>query len=221
VVQFACRGAIWSADGGAIQKDAEPVAATVSRLCAAVQRNSLPLLLLAALVSGAFPRSIDAAAAPSEDQVEAVFVFNFSHFVEWPPQSFAAPSDPFIIGILGRDPFGAHLDEVVRGEQINGHPLQVQRFRSLADIERCQILFIDRSESGRIGQILAALNGRSTLTVSQADGAAEHGVMIQFAVEDSRVRLRINVESARAAGLTISSKLLRPAAIVGAAPVKG
>jgi hypothetical protein len=109
------------------------------------------------------------------------------------------------------------LDEVVRGEQINGHPLRVQRFRSPADIDRCQILFIDRSESGRIGQILAALNGRNTLTVSQADGAAERGVMIQFATENSRIRLRINVESARAAGLTISSKLLRPAAIIGAA----
>ncbi|MGC1524213.1 MAG: YfiR family protein [Steroidobacteraceae bacterium] len=182
-----------------------------------MQRSTLPLLLLAVLGCGALPRGVDAAAAPSEDQVEAVFVFNFAHFVEWPPQSFAAPSDPFIIGILGSDPFGAHLDEVVRGEQINGHPLQVQRFRSLADVGPCQILFIDRSENERIGQILAALNGRSILTVSQADGAAEHGVMIQFAVENSRVRLRINVDSARAAGLTISSNLLRAAAIVGAA----
>jgi hypothetical protein len=220
VIEFVCRRAIYSVDGGSIQKDAQTVAATLRRLCAAVQWSALPLLLFAALACAAFPPSVDAAAPPSEDQVEAVFVFNFSHFVEWPPQSFAAPSDPFIIGILGGDPFGAHLDEVVRGEQINGHPLQVQRFRSLAQVERCQILFIDRSESGRIGQILAALDGRSTLTVSQADGAAEHGVMIQFAVEDNHVRLRINVESARAAGLTISSKLLRPAAIVGAA-VKG
>lgn len=193
------------------------MAATLRTLCAAVQRSSLPLLLFAILGCDAWPRSVDAAAAPSEDQVEAVFVFNFAHFVEWPPQTFASPSAPFIIGILGSDPFGAHLDEVVRGEQINGHPLEVRRYRSLADMDRCQILFIDRSESARLGQILAALNGRSTLTVSQADGAAELGVMIQFAVENSRVRLRINVESARAAGLTISSKLLRPAAIVGAA----
>jgi hypothetical protein len=54
------------------------------------------------------------------------------------------------------------------------------------------------------------------LTVSQADGAAQRGVMIQFATENSRIRLRINVDSARAAGLTISSKLLRPAEIIGA-----
>ncbi len=193
------------------------MAATLRRLCAAVQWSRVPLLLFAALACGAFPPCVEAAAALSEDQVEAVFVFNFSHFVEWPPQSFAAPNDPFIIGILGTDPFGAHLDEVVRGEQLNGHPLQVRRFRSVVEIDRCQILFIDRSESGRIGDILAALRGHGTLTVSQADGAAERGVMIQFAVENNRIRLRINVDSARAAGLKISSNLLRPAAIVGAA----
>jgi hypothetical protein len=51
--------------------------------------------------------------------------------------------------------------------------------------------------------------------VSQADGTAQRGVMIQFATENNRIRLRINVESARASGLTISSKLLRPAEIVG------
>jgi YfiR/HmsC-like len=156
-----------------------------------------------------------AAEAPTEDQVQAVFLYNFSRFVEWPAQAFAAPNDPFVIGILGSDPFGARLDEAVRNEQVNGHPLTVRRFHSLAEIENCQILFVDRSETARIGQILAALDHRSTLTVSQAEGAAQRGVMIQFATENNRIRLRINVDSARASGLTISSKLLRPAEIVG------
>jgi hypothetical protein len=107
------------------------------------------------------------------------------------------------------------LDEAVRNEQINGHPLTVRRFRNVAEVENCQILFVDRSQVARLGQILAALDHRSTLTVSQADGTAQRGVMIQFATENNRIRLRINVESARASGLTISSKLLRPAEIVG------
>jgi YfiR/HmsC-like len=192
------------------------VAVILRRLCAAVKRGALVLLLSSVLGWGVF-LSAGAIEAPSEYQVEAVFVFNFSHFVEWPPQSFPEPSDPFVIGILGSDPFGSHLDEAVRGEQINGHPLLIRRFKSLADVDNCQILFIDRSENNRIEQVLTALKGRSTLTVSPADGAAERGVMIQFATENSRIRLRINVESARAAGLTISSKLLRPAAIVGPA----
>jgi hypothetical protein len=182
----------------------------------AVLGRRVRLALLAWLSFSPCLQNLRAAEAPTEYQVEAVFVFNFAHFVEWPPQEFASPTEPFIIGILGSDPFGGRLDEAVRGEQINGHPLAIRRYRNTADIEHCQILFIDRSESARLEQILAALIGRSMLTVSEAEGAAERGIMIQFATENNRIRLRINVESARAAGLTISSKLLRPAEIVPA-----
>ncbi len=181
----------------------------------ALLKGMLRPLLAAGLIFFAGARGLNAADAPTENQVQAVFLFNFSRFVEWPAQAFAAPTDPFVIGIVGSDPFGARLDEAVRNEQINGHPLTVRRFRSAAEIENCQILFIDRSEIGRLGQVLNALDHRNTLTVSQADGAAQRGVMIQFATENSRIRLRINVDAARAAGLTISSKLLRPADIVG------
>jgi hypothetical protein len=175
------------------------------------------LRLLAVAVAGLMvAQALSASDAPTENQVQAVFLYNFSRFVEWPPRAFAAPTDPFVIGIVGSDPFGARLDEAVHNEQINGHILTVRRFRSLSELDNCQILFIDRSEIGRLAEILAALDHHSTLTVSQADGAAQRGVMIQFANENSRIRLRINVDSARAAGLTISSKLLRPAEIVGA-----
>jgi hypothetical protein len=162
-----------------------------------------------------FLRGAGGAEAPTEYQVKAVFVYNFSRFVEWPPQTFTAPTEPFVIGILGSDPFGARLDEAVRGEQIDQHPLVVRRFRDLGEIGDCRILYIDRSESAQLQQILAALDHRRTLTVADLDGSSERGVMIQFATENNRIRLRINVASARAAGLTISSKLLRSADIVG------
>ncbi|HEY2464080.1 MAG TPA: YfiR family protein [Steroidobacteraceae bacterium] len=172
-------------------------------------------LLLAAGACLIVAHGLNAADAPTENQVQAVFLYNFSRFVEWPPQAFAAATDPFVIGIMGTDPFGARLDEAVRNEQVNGHALTVRRIHSVAELDNCQILFIDRSEIARLGQILAALDHHSTLTVSQAEDAAQRGVMIQFATENSRIRLRINVDSARAAGLTISSKLLRPAEIIG------
>jgi YfiR/HmsC-like len=153
--------------------------------------------------------------AASEYQIKAVFLFNFSHFVEWPPQAFTTPSEPFVIGVLGDDPFGTRLDDVVRNERIGEHPLVVRRFRKADDIGNCQILFIDRSESARVGQVVESLNHREVLTVSETDGAAEHGAMIQFATDNSHIRLRINAEAARSAGLVISSKLLHLAEIVG------
>jgi hypothetical protein len=182
----------------------------------AILRKSLQALLCGALGLAVFLRGAAGAEAPTEYQVKAVFVYNFSRFVEWPPQAFSSPDEPFVIGVLGGDPFGARLDEAVRGEQIDHHPLVIRRFRNLGEIGECRILYIDRSEGAQLQQVLAALDHRSTLTVADLDDSSERGVMIQFTTENNRIRLRINVASARAAGLTISSKLLRSADIVGA-----
>jgi hypothetical protein len=62
----------------------------------------------------------------------------------------------------------------------------------------------------------ASLKERSILTVSDTEGAAQRGVMIRLVTEKNKIRLRINLQAAKAANLTISSKLLRPAEIVAA-----
>jgi hypothetical protein len=174
-----------------------------------VKRWLLPWLLL---LAGAV-RS-DAQGGPSEYEVKAVFLLNFAQFIEWPAAAFAGPKDPLVIGVLGEDPFGDVLDEVVRDENVNGRPLAVRRYARAEQIDSCHILFISRSESRRLEQVLAALRGRNLLTVGDTDGYALRGVMIRFVTEKNRLRLRINLEAARGAGLTLSSKLLRPAEIV-------
>jgi hypothetical protein len=153
--------------------------------------------------------------APTEYQVKAVFVFNFSRFVVWPQAAFAAPNQPFIIGVLGGDPFGPHLEEAIKGELVDSHPLIVRHFHDVAEVTDCQILFIDRSQRPQLQHILSTLDHRSVLTVSDLDEASRSGVMIQFATENDKIRLRINAASAHAAGLTISSNLLRLAEVVG------
>jgi hypothetical protein len=166
------------------------------------------------LVVGLLLLAGDASAALSEHRLKAVFLFNFSRFVEWPPSAFAAADTPFVIGVFGRDPFGSDLDDVVRGETVNGRRLQIQRVQTVQDAAACQILFIPESERARLAGILAALTRSNTLTVSDLDGAARGGAMIRLVTDHDKIRLRINVESARAAGLTISSKLLRASEIV-------
>lgn len=157
---------------------------------------------------------VGAAAPVSEYQLKAVFLFNFAHFVDWPPGAMAADNSPFVIGVLGKDPFGSSLDEVVRGETVSRHPLAIERYPDVARLRNCQILFIPAAELPHLGQILNALRGRSVLTVT--DGPAPPGVVIGLLKEDSHIRLRIDLAAAKANNLTISSKLLRPAQIVGA-----
>jgi len=158
-----------------------------------------------------------AAATPSiEYQIKAVFLFNFAQFVEWPPSAFRDARSPLVIGVVGEDPFGNYLDEAVRGERIGDRPLVVRRYHRGDDLTGCHILFISRSEDSAVASILASLRGRSILTVGEADGFIREGGILRFITENHKIRLRINVEAARAVGLTISSKLLRPATITTA-----
>lgn len=153
-------------------------------------------------------------ATPGEYQLKAVFLFNFAQFVQWPPEVFSAPNAPLVIGILGEDPFGGFLDEAVRNEVIENHPLTVRRFRRVEEITTCHILFVSRSEHGQLERILNSLKGRSILTVGDAETFARRGVMIRFVTEANRIRLRINLAAAESEKLKLSSKLLRPAQIV-------
>jgi hypothetical protein len=150
----------------------------------------------------------------SEYQVKAVFLFNFAQFVEWPPTAFAGPSAPMIIGVLGENPFGSYLDETVRGERVSGRPVAVQYYRRVDEIRTCHVLFISRSEEGRLDQILNRLKDRSILVVSDVDDFSRRGGMIRLATVQNRIRLVINPDAARAANLTISSQLLRSAELV-------
>jgi hypothetical protein len=161
------------------------------------------------------------AATPGEYQVKAVFLYNFARFVEWPETAFADPKAPFVVGVFGFDPFGSDLEEAVRGETVRGHPVIVRRVRTAADAANCQILFIHRSERARLAEVLAAVDKTSTLTVSDAADESGQDVMIRFVTQNGRIRMRIDVDSARAARLTISSNLLRSAEIVGSAAREG
>lgn len=175
-----------------------------------VRRGIAVTLLMVMAPSGAGSQ----AQALREYEVKAAFLFNFGQFVTWGPEAFRAPTSPFVIGVLGEDPFGATLDAVVRDARIQGRPVVVQRYRSVDDIEDCQILFVSESETDRLDAILAALRGRGTLTVGEVAGFAERAGMIRLAVVDNRLRLEINQEAVTTEGLEVSSKLLQLARIV-------
>jgi len=157
---------------------------------------------------------LQAQPAPSlEYRVKAAFLFNFAQFVDWPATTFPLADSPLIIGILGDDPFGTYLDETVAGEAVAGHPLVVQRYRNHTDLRPCHILFVHARYPGRIADLYRTVPVTGLLTVGDSPDFLGQGGMIRFYRKAGKVRLQINPEVARAAGLTISSKLLRIADI--------
>lgn len=151
---------------------------------------------------------------PEEYQIKAIFLYNFAQFVQWPERSFPSKDSPLIISVLGKDPFGKYLEEVVSGEKLNDHPLIIKKYNQLEEVNECHILFIEEKDKGELRIILDDLLTRNILTVSDIKGFAQMGGMIEFIKTENKIALKINHESVNKAELTISSKLLRLAEIV-------
>ena len=173
------------------------------------------LILLVILLGAGFFAAPLRAQAFKEYDLKAAFLYRLAEFVEWPPEAFPAAGNPLVIGVLGADPFGKALDEVVKGEEVKNRKLDVQRYHSMEEVKTCHILFISQSEAGRLEQIFSILKDRKILTVGDTEGFAQRGGIVRFLTDKNKIRLRINLDAAKAASLTISSKLLRAAEVVG------
>jgi hypothetical protein len=155
---------------------------------------------------------------PSEYQVKAAFIYNFAKFVEWPADRPIPEDEPFVITVLGQDPFGGVLDESLRGKSVAGRQVKVRRVTRTEEVGHSEILFISDSEGEQLPRILKQFERDAVLTVGEMDGFAERGGVIRFKTEKDRVRLEINVGVAERARLRISSELLKLARIVRQAP---
>ena len=164
-----------------------------------------------ALIAGGGLRLAQGQSAPkfSEHEVKAAFLFNFMQFVEWPASVATNASRPLVIGVLGDYPFGAALDETIKGETVRGQPLQIKRSRLVDDMKDCQLVFICRNEKPHLKEILNSLRGCGTLTVSDIEEFCQHGGMIELLNEGGKIRFAINQEAAEQGKVKISSKLLR------------
>jgi hypothetical protein len=175
------------------------------------RRRSVHIALLACLAAAgvAIPFCVQAADASLEYQVKAVFMLNFTKFIEWPATAFAAPDSPIDICILGDDPFGSALDQIVAGEVVNGRKVLAQRIKHAPPPKFCQVLFVGMPEKEFPG-IMPGL-GRGVLTVGEGASFIRSGGMIAFVVEKRRVRFAINQAAAENAGVKLSSRLLNVA----------
>jgi hypothetical protein len=145
--------------------------------------------------------------AAEEYRVKAAFLYNFTKFVEWPEIVFRDASDPFVIAVLGEDPFGSALD-ILKGKTVNGRPLIVRRAAAIGELGRFHLLFVAASERSRLASVLPAAHAMHALTVGDVKGFAEQGGAIQLVRDGDRIGFRVNQDASRRAELKVSSKLL-------------
>lgn len=153
------------------------------------------------------------ATTPTEYEVKAAFIYNFAKYVQWPSSGSDAKA-PFVIAVIGKDPFGAMLDDVMHGQSVQRRAIVVRRLARIEDVASCDILFVCASERRNLQKIFEALRHTPVLTIADMDQFAELGGMINLIIEENRVRFEMNPAAIQRAGLKPGSPLFRLGRIV-------
>jgi len=149
-----------------------------------------------------------------EYKVKAAYLFNFVKYVEWPAGAFTSPDEPYLIGVLGEDPFGEIVEKTVADRLVNKRKVIVLRSKQIEKLKTCHVVFIAVSEKNRIGAILASYKSAPILTVSEMERFIQSGGMIAFAYEKETIRFDVDWDQAEENKLKISSRMLASARTV-------
>jgi hypothetical protein len=148
-----------------------------------------------------------------EYKIKAGCLVKFLQFVEWPSASFSQKDSPYIIGILGDDPFSDILDDMVRDRVIDGRKLIARRYKDAKAAREAHIIFIGLKGEA-LANALTALEGAPALTVGETSSFIESGGMVRFVIRDEKVAFDMSPQAAKKAGLKIGAQLLRLARVV-------
>lgn len=143
---------------------------------------------------------------------KAAWIKNFPPFFEWPKKSgMENTSNPFIIGIIGKNPFGSILDDTYSKKKIKimNKPVKIVYFSAPEEIRDCHLLFIPLSQKKHLLKILSITKKKPILTIGDTKGFAHKGVHINFYQSGKKLRFEINPAAIREATLSVDLKFLK------------
>ncbi len=151
----------------------------------------------------------------TEYEVKAVYLERFTRLIEWPKESKVNdPSIPFVLGIIGENPFGNSIEKIYATQKIRKKEVKIILISQLSQIADCHLVFVCQSEEKNLERIVEFVKGKPILTISDCDGFAEKGIHINLFLLDDEIRFEINYESAKDSHLYLSYQILNYAKIV-------
>src|SRR5580704_2288249 len=145
-----------------------------------------PLLAIAAIIGLALLCGTDESS--QEYKVKAAFIYNFAQFVDWPDTAFTSADAPFIVAVVGKDPFEGILEQVVAGKRVGTRRVIVKHFDSADQIGQCQILFVPMTEDDSLSRIIQKVQNSAVLTIGESEDFDSSGGCFRFFTDDDKMR---------------------------------
>ena len=148
-----------------------------------------------------------------ERTVKAAFLYNFIQFTQWP----VPPTEPFRLCVLGRSALDEALVRLEGKRVLNGLHLSVNHVGPRDGLDACHALYVDDSQRATAEELLPRLAGAPILTITDSDGLADRGLMIEIRKRDLKLVFDVNLHATRKANLDLSARLLKMAHYVAGA----
>jgi hypothetical protein len=167
---------------------------------------SAAALAACVLSSGLSINSATAQSGVSADAVKAAYLYNFGSYVEWPSDALTA--EEITIGVVGADAVVRELRGLLPGRTIENRHVQVRPLTPASSLQHVQILYIGSAPREDVASLLDSAAQRPILVITDTPDGMQRGSMINFVLEDRRVRFEISRGAAERARLKLSSRLL-------------
>ena len=138
-------------------------------------------------------------------KAQTLFIYNFSRLIEWP---VAYRTGPFVIGVLGNSEVAVELEAYTKGKKVGVQDIEIIRYKTPQEIANCHILFVPFARTKQVPEIVAALNGKCTLIITEKSGALDEGATINFVMIEDKMKFELKAENANRYGIKLSSKLV-------------
>jgi hypothetical protein len=181
-------------------------------------RGAAWLSAAVAILLGVTPGAGKPSNETAEYPVKLAFIYQLALYVRWPSDSFATPTTPLVVCVVGDDPFDPDLERELQSHSVDNHPIMVRKARRRDNLRTCHMVFVAAQESKQAAGVIGELKGAAILTIGESQGFAEQGGIVNFTVQQSKLHLEVNLDAARQTPLTISSRVLALARIVRGPP---
>tara|TARA_B100000809_G_scaffold266274_1_gene328184 strand:- start:6926 stop:7441 length:516 start_codon:yes stop_codon:yes gene_type:complete len=163
-----------------------------------VKKIAIILVSLLILNSG-FKIGVD-----TNSKMKAIFIMNFTKLIEW-PQPYREGN--FVVGVVGESPLYSELAKMAKTKKVANQSLQIKKFNSISEINKCHILYVSQNKSEDILSVIKMLKQHNTLIITEKQGLVEKGAGINFVVKNNRQKFELNKSNVEKYKLKVSSNL--------------
>jgi hypothetical protein len=156
-----------------------------------------------------FILSVNLPARSQDEKLKAIFVYNFTRYVNWPQRS-----GNFIITILGKSSISAEITGIASKKMVGNSSIEVKVVNAPEEVTESHIVYIPISKTAALEVITQRAADYHYLIITEKPEACRKGSCINFISKEGKLSFEISKTNLESYGLGISTDLLKLGTVI-------